>query len=78
MADENAMAELQRRFVDLQRRNDENEAANAATLREERRARAALQAQLDTIPRNAQQYMHPELRVPESAIVLPPITARNF
>ena len=45
------MAELRRRFVELQR----NDAANAAALREERQARAALQTQLDTIPQNAQQ-----------------------
>lgn len=43
----------------------------------EREATARLRQQLDAIPRNAKQYMHPELRVPESAIVLPEIE-RNF
>ena len=31
----------------------------------------ALQVKVDAVPKNAQQYMHPELHVPESAIVLP-------
>ena len=75
MADEHdEMAELRRHVEELQR----TAAANAATARAEAQARAALQAQLDTIPRNAQQYMNPELRIPESAIVLPTINTRNF
>ena len=35
--------------------------------------KARLQEELNAYPRNAKEYMHPELRVPESPIVLPAI-----
>jgi len=34
-------------------------------------AKQELQIKVDAVPKNAQQYMHPELHVPKSAIVLP-------
>ena len=40
-------------------------------LREMTLAKNDLQSKVDAVPKNAQQYMHPELHVPESAIVLP-------
>jgi hypothetical protein len=67
------MAELRLQMEAMQR--DRNTAAVEA--QHEREAAARLQEQLNAIPRNAKQYMHPELRVPESAIVLPEI-ARTF
>ena len=47
-------------------------------LQEANAARAALQMQVDSIPRNAQQYMHPELHVPDPAIVLPRHPTGNY
>ena len=48
-----------------------------AKMRREREQRLRLEAQLNTQPRNARQYMHPELKVPEPAIVLPEVS-KNF
>ena len=54
-------------MADLRRRFEEMQLANAA-----------LQAQVDAVPQNAREYMHPELKVPEPAIVLPTMNAHHF
>ena len=61
-----------RRARRRRRMAQENENAELRRLLQEARlANNALQTIVDSVPKNAQQYMHPELHVPESAIVLP-------
>ena len=79
MGDENlTMEEMRRQLEEMRLRATTSEAA----LREEERLRleaeAAQEAMRTQGPQNAHQYMHPTLRVPEPALVLPEICARNF
>lgn len=80
------MSEMEALRAELERLRKENQevaqreaAANQARQREIDAAREAreevenLREELERIPTNARQYMHPTLRVPESAIVLPNI-----
>ena len=71
MADAEALAQQMEQLRAQMERMQMERNAQEAALHWEREVAARLQQQLDVIPRNAKQYMHPELRVPESAIVLP-------
>ena len=88
MADQPNVADLLRQLEEMriaaeasathERARDDIESERAACEAERDVAYAALQATVDAIPKNTAEYMHPELPPPESAIVLPPITARFF
>jgi Retrotransposon gag protein len=76
--EELTMEELRRQIDALTIRNREVEATNQAEVR----AREAAEAEAERLrtlgPQNAQQYMHPTLRMPESAIVIPPLGRGGF
>ena len=76
MADQARDEEFERLRAEMARMQIEM-ANRDAEARREREQRIRLEAQINTQPRNARQYMHPELKVPEPAIVLPEV-ARNF
>ena len=76
MADRLRDEEVERMRADMARMQIEM-ANRDAEARREREQRIRLEAQINTQPRNARQYMHPELKVPEPAIVLPEVS-RNF
>ena len=67
------LAQLRAEMARLQLERDNQE----EVARREREQRMRAEAQLNALPRNARQYMHPELRVPEPAILLPEV-AKNF
>ena len=76
--EELTMEELRRQLEALRTRNREVEATNEVAVR----ARAAAEAEMERLraqgPQNAQQYMHPTLRMPDSAIVIPPLGPGGF
>lgn len=68
------IAQLRQRLADMQIAADQN----AERERTRETEMAGMRARLDAIPRNAADYMHPPNVLPETPIVLPPITARHF
>ena len=72
------MEDLMRRIEEMRLQQEATEAARLESGRLRVEAEAAAEALRTQGPQNAQQYMHPTLRVPESAIILPNIGARNF
>ena len=72
------MDDLRRQLEEMRLRSEASEAARAEEERLRLAAEAAHEATRAQVPRNAQQYMHHTLRVPEPAIVLPEIRARTF
>ena len=79
------MEELRQQLTNMAIRNREIEATNQAEVqaREEAvRARAEAEAEAEWLraqgPQNASQYMHPTLRMPASAIVVPSLNGRSF
>ncbi len=75
------MGDVNLAMEELRRQLEETEAARREEARLRAEAETALRdanAERAQIPQNAHQYMHPTLRVPEPAIVLPEIGARNF
>ena len=86
MGDDNlTMEDLRRQLEEMRaaraedaRLRAESEAARVEAERRRVASEAALEAERALVPQNAHQYMHPTLRVPEPAIVLPEIGARNF
>ena len=76
MADQARDEEVERMRADMARMQIEM-ANRDAEARREREQRMRLEAQINTQPRNARQYMHPELKVPEPAIVFREVS-RNF
>ena len=70
--------QLMRQIEALNLRNREVEAESQAAIRAREEAEAEAERLRTLGPQNAQQYMHPTLRVPESAIVLPNLGPRGF
>ena len=76
MADQARDEEFERLRAEMARMQIEM-ANRDAEARREREQRMRLEAQINTQPRNARQYMHPELKVPKPAIVFPEVS-KNF
>ena len=70
--------ELMRQIEALNLRNQRVEAERQAEVQAREQAEAAAEELRTRGPQNAQQYMHPTLRVPDSAIVLPGLGPRGF
>ncbi len=75
---EPTVADLMRRLEEMRLQQEATEAARLEAERLRAEAEAANEAMRAQGPQTAQQYMHPTLRVPESAIILPNLGARNF
>ena len=88
MADQPNMEDLLRQIEEMritaeasatrERARDDIERERAVHEAERDAAYTSLQATVDAIPKTAADYMHPDLPLPELAIILPPITARFF
>ena len=76
--EELTMEELRRQLDALRIRNREVEATNQAEVQAREAAEAEAERLRSQGPQNAQQYMHPTLRMPDSAIVVPPLGPRGF
>ena len=67
--------ETQAQQIERLRKQVEDFTTREAALREradrEEEARTRYETQINALPRNAKQYMHPLLTVPESAILIP-------
>ena len=70
--------ELMRQIDALNLRNREVEEENQAAVLAKEAAEAEAERLRTLGPQNAQQYMHPMLRVPDSAIILPTLGPRGF
>ena len=70
--------DLMRQLEAMRLRNEAVEAARITAERGREQAEAAAEELRTQGPQNAQQYMHPTLRVPDSAIVLPELGPRGF
>ena len=75
---EPTMEDLRRQLEEMRLRNEASETARLEAERLRVEAEAVAEAMRTQGPQTAQQYMHPTLRVPDSAIVLPALGARNF
>ena len=76
--EELTIEELRQQLNDLRLRNREIEATNLAEVRARNTAEAEAERLRTQGPQNAQQYMHPTLRMPESAIQLPNLGRGTF
>ena len=76
--EELTVEELRRQLNALRIRNREVEATNQEAVRAREAAEAEAERLRSQGPQNAQQYMHPTLRMPESAIQLPNLGPGGF